>query len=101
MLHVLCTRLRPGHLSVHVGDSLRRSEEIVKNLELCLSVQLLLLHHVEKRIEAEWLIPEPFVSEWPIVHFSFCLLSCTRSKICSSDLEKNSSKICSNHVNIV
>ena len=30
MLHVNCTRLRPGHLSVRVGDSLRRSEEIVK-----------------------------------------------------------------------
>ena len=30
MLHVICTRLRPGHLSVHVGDSPRRCEEIVK-----------------------------------------------------------------------
>ena len=30
MLHVICTRLRPGHLSVRVGDSLRRCEEIVK-----------------------------------------------------------------------
>ena len=42
MLHVICTGLRPGLLSVHVGDSLRRSEEIVKDLELCLSMQLLL-----------------------------------------------------------
>ena len=30
MLHVICTRLRPGHLSVRVGDSSRRCEEIVK-----------------------------------------------------------------------
>ena len=30
MLHVICTRLRPGHLSVPVGDSSRRCEEIVK-----------------------------------------------------------------------
>ena len=31
----------PGHLSVRVGDSSRRSEEIVKNLELRLSMRLL------------------------------------------------------------
>ena len=44
MLHVICTRLRPGHLSVCVGDSLRRSEEIVKkNLELRLLTRSLLL----------------------------------------------------------
>ena len=30
----VCSRLRPGHLSVRVGDSSRRSEEIVKNPEL-------------------------------------------------------------------
>ena len=33
VLHMMCTRLRPGHLSVRVGDGSRRSEEIVKNLE--------------------------------------------------------------------
>ena len=32
MLHVICTRLRPGHLSVRVGDSSRRCEEIVKKI---------------------------------------------------------------------
>ena len=32
--HVLCTRLRPGHLNVRVGDSSRRSREIVQNLDL-------------------------------------------------------------------
>ena len=31
MLHVICTRLRPGHLSARAGDGSRRSEEIVKN----------------------------------------------------------------------
>ena len=30
MLRVICARLRPGHLSVRVGDSSRRCEEIVK-----------------------------------------------------------------------
>ena len=30
MLHVICTQMHPGHLSVRVGDSSRRSEEIVK-----------------------------------------------------------------------
>ena len=30
MLHVICTGLLPGHLSVRVGDSSRRSKEIVK-----------------------------------------------------------------------
>ena len=35
MLHVICTRLSPGHLSICVGDSLPRTEVIVKkNLEL-------------------------------------------------------------------
>ena len=30
MLHVICTRLRLGHLTMRVGDSSRRCEEIVK-----------------------------------------------------------------------
>ena len=30
MLHVICTRLCPGHLRVRVGDGSRRSKEIVK-----------------------------------------------------------------------
>ena len=30
MLHLICTRLRPGHFSVRVGDGSRGSEEIVK-----------------------------------------------------------------------
>ena len=38
VLHVICTRLRPGHLSVRVGDSSQRTEEIVKNLDLRLSI---------------------------------------------------------------
>ena len=40
---MLCTPLRPGHLSVCVGDSSQCSEETVKNLKLHLSMQLLLL----------------------------------------------------------
>ena len=43
VLHVICTRLCPGHFSVRVGDGLRRSEEIVENLELRLGMRLLLL----------------------------------------------------------
>ena len=34
MLHVICTRLRPGHLSVRVGDGSRRNEEIVTILDV-------------------------------------------------------------------
>ena len=30
IMHVTCTPLRPGNLSVRVGDGSRRSEEIVK-----------------------------------------------------------------------
>ena len=29
-MHVICTQLRPGHLSVRVGDGSQRSEETVK-----------------------------------------------------------------------
>ena len=43
VLHMICTWLRRGHLSVRVGDGSRRSKEIVKNLELCLGMRLLLL----------------------------------------------------------
>ena len=51
MLHVISTlcaardlhMIAPRHRSVRARDSLQRSEETVKNLELCLSVQLLLL----------------------------------------------------------
>ena len=42
MLHMISTRLRPGHLSIRVWDGSRRNEEIVKNLELRLWIQLLL-----------------------------------------------------------
>ena len=45
VLHVICTRLRKGHLSVRVGEDLRRSDEIVKNLKLRLSMRLSLLLH--------------------------------------------------------
>ena len=43
MLHVICTGLQLGHLSVRVGDSSQRSEESVKKFELRLSMRLLLL----------------------------------------------------------
>ena len=35
--------LSPGHLSVRVGDSLRRCEEIVKSLELRLFIYLIMV----------------------------------------------------------
>ena len=40
---MICTRLCPGHLSVRVGDSSGRCEEIVKNRKWHLWIQLLLL----------------------------------------------------------
>ena len=39
---MICTQFPSGHLSVRVGDTSRRSE-IVKKLELCLSMRLLVL----------------------------------------------------------
>ena len=42
VLHVICTRLRPGRLSVRVGDSSRHSEEIVKKSRIAPFMQLLL-----------------------------------------------------------
>ena len=43
VLHVICTRLCPGHLSICVRDGSQRSEENVKYLELRLWMRLLLL----------------------------------------------------------
>ena len=40
---MICSRLRPGHLSICVGDGSWHSVEIVKNLDLSLWMQLLLL----------------------------------------------------------
>ena len=40
---MMCKRLHTGHLSVHVEDSLQHHEETVENLELCLSVRLLVV----------------------------------------------------------
>ena len=34
MLHVICTRLCLGHLSIRVGDGSQRSEERVKNSQI-------------------------------------------------------------------
>ena len=34
-LHVMFTRLHPGHLSVHAGDSSRRSEEKKSRFQCC------------------------------------------------------------------
>ena len=54
VLNVICTQLHPGHMIVHVGDSLQHSEEIVtKNLELCLSTGSLLLVVLETVLQ--WL----------------------------------------------
>ena len=41
--HVIYTRLRPGHLSVGVGDGSEHSEVIIRNLELRFWMRLLLL----------------------------------------------------------
>ena len=38
VLHVICTQVCHGQFSIHVEDSLWPGEEIVRNLELCLSV---------------------------------------------------------------
>ena len=43
MLHVICTRLRPGHLSVCVGDSSRRSEGNIKKNPRIASVSAIIV----------------------------------------------------------
>ena len=45
VLHMVCTRLRPDHLSVHIGESSRHNEKIAKNLKLWLSMWLLLYYY--------------------------------------------------------
>ena len=40
---MICTWLRPSHLSIHVGDGSRHSEVFVTNLKFCLSMWLLLI----------------------------------------------------------
>ena len=72
VLHGICTRLCLGHLNMHVGNSLWHSQEIVKNLELCLSIRWLLwqgcptLHNCwaecwpenSQRRESDWPLPK-------------------------------------------
>ena len=43
MMHVICRRLSPGHLTVLVGDSSRRSEVVKKKSRLRLSMRLVLV----------------------------------------------------------
>ena len=43
VLHMICTQLHFGHVSVGVGVITWHSEEMIKNIELCLSMSLLLL----------------------------------------------------------
>ena len=43
VLRVICTLLRPGHLSVRVGDSSRHSEEIVKSGIMPFSVIVIII----------------------------------------------------------
>ena len=58
MLHVICTRLSPDHLSVRVGDGSRRSEEIVEksriaNLYAIIIILLQMYIHAERHIDVQ------------------------------------------------
>ena len=44
MLHVICTQLRPGHLSARVGDSSQRCEEIVKISKLIAPLNAIIIN---------------------------------------------------------
>ena len=66
MLHMICTQLHPGQVTVRIGDSSRHSEAIVKNLELCFSVRLLLL--LQPSMFSVWVTT-------PLTHGPYVLLS--------------------------
>ena len=43
MLHVVCTRLHPGHLTVRVGDNSRRSDGIAKKSRIVLFKAIMMM----------------------------------------------------------
>ena len=53
VLQVICTRLRPGNVSVRVGDCSRRSEATVNNLKLRLTVSLFFFSRVCPRFPSK------------------------------------------------
>ena len=56
-LHVIFTRLRPGHLSVHVGDGSRRIEKIVKSRIAPLSAIMCMTMHIRDQgiaVSPQW-----------------------------------------------
>ena len=72
---MICTRSRPGHFSIRIGDSSPGSVEIVKNLKLRLWMQLLLL--------LLWYSVDWFHSQWSttfVIQFQVytfhCWLTC-------------------------
>ena len=63
---MICTRLRPGHLSIRVGDGSRRSEEIVKKISNC-AIQCDYHHH----------------HHYYCYHYYYCICMCEReSRVC-------------------
>ena len=73
MSHLICTRLRTANLSVHVGDSFWRSEEIVKLLNRAFQCNHYHYHYSLLCLEQqEFVILLFFVCCWPFC--SFCIV---------------------------
>ena len=75
-----CSRLRHDHLNLHVGDKSRRSEEIVKNLDLRLSVRSLLVLF-NAIIIIIWLygvavFPTVYCESRNLINFCYSFISC-------------------------
>ena len=77
---MIYTPLCPGLLSVRVGDSSWRSEEIVKNLELRLSMRLLLLLIINSKLDtfrkASVFMKSQFFSFWLCTKIFFFFQQC-------------------------
>ena len=87
MLHVICTWLHSGHLSIHVGDSLPHSEEIVKisncvfnAIIIMIKVTFLCLLYGLWYISAQWIGLPPVLDWWDLM-CSSAVLSVSSSAV--------------------
>ena len=59
LLHVICTWLHPGHLSICVGDSLQHSEKIAKKASIAAFnavIILVIVIRLQKKLELQHLM---------------------------------------------
>ena len=56
MLHVICTQLHLGHLSVHVGEGSRYSEDIVKKSRIVPLNVIIIIKNKEKVLRERYIL---------------------------------------------